>query len=352
MELERALKRYDSLKTRRENELMVIRESYFKRARDIVDEILSRLEEFEVKKPPGKVDPHLLKIVLRERSAYVSTLRRILGTISSMDDLGRKLAEMSKLHIGYGRYLIALFEKDVYRINRLLKELGELYSEYSAEIMRKTLPKIDIRGTLREIEEVKKEISQIEEELKTLKRTLSELKRTPEGDEELLKEALQSREALEVKVRTIKIEIRSKASKLQKPIKRMRIPEAAPFLRDSSYAIENPYEFLKLVERVYPNLDGKGKKAAEWLIKNLQPKVEEIREIEGELSRVKQRVEELKSRYLDRREEARRIEERIIHLQEELRKQRNWLGSLEERLREEVEALEHVIGKSIELRGG
>ncbi len=341
MELEKLLKLHEELKARHEEKLKKLTEEYSRRLDLLIHDILTSLDELSKKEPPGNVDPHLLKIALRERKAYVSTLRRILESVSSMDDLGRKLRELSKLHVGHGRYLLAIFEKDVYKINRLLKELGELYTEYSAEIAKLKLPEVDPNGTIEEIEKTKAEIRELEEELEKTKKRISELEMIPVNKDEL--ERISSeRESLEVKARTLETEIRSKASKLQKPLKRMRLPEAAQFLKDSSYAIENPEEFLELVKRIYPNLDGKSRKAADWILKNFSAKMKELEKVRAELSRINLREAELRSSSSEKLRELEELKRRTIELEDKLKKLHNRLKSLEGKLEKELEILKQL----------
>ena len=342
MELKSLLKRYESLKAEREEKIRRAREEYLRRARALIREILDSLDELDKKEPPVNVDPHLLKIALRERKTYVSTLRRILESVSSMEDLGRKLGELSKLHVGHGRYLLAIFERDVYKINRLLKELGELYTEYSAEMAKLKLPEVDPGRTFEEIEKTRKEILELEEELEKIGERISELEMAPANDDEMELISRQ-KESLEVKVRTLETEIRSKASKLQKPLKRMRLPEAAPFLRDSSYAVEHPEEFLKLVKKVHSNLDGKSRKAADWILKNFPAKIEELRMVKAELLRIKEREAELMASSSGRLRELESLRRRAHEIEDELRKLHNRLESLEEELQRESEVLRALL---------
>ncbi len=342
MELKRLLKLYEELKAEREEKIWRTREEYLRRARVLIREILDGLEELEKKEPPENVDPHLLKIALRERSAYVSTLRRILESVSSMDDLGRKLGELSKLHVGHGRYLLTIFEKEVYRINRLLKELGELYAEYSTEVAKPKLPEVDPDRTFKEIERTREAIGKLEADLERVRKRLSELENVP-ANEDKMELISRERKSLEVKVRTLETEIRSKASKLQKPLKRMRLPEAAPFLRDSSYAVEHPGEFLELVKKAYPNLDGKSRKAADWILKNFPAKIEELQMIKAELLRIKEREAELMASSSGRLRELESLRRRAHEIEDELKKLHHRLEFLEEELQRESEVLRALL---------
>lgn len=340
------MREYQTLKKRREKELESIRREYSEEMRQLVEEILQLLKELEEKEPPSKVDRRLLSIALRERKTYVSALGKLFSSLDSIDDLGARLGKISKYHVGHGRYLMLLFEKDVYRINKLLKELSELYGRYVSEVGERSLPELRIGEIMGEIEGLKREISLTEEELNSLRKKIEELKNAPNTETDELDKELQRREELKVKIRTLRTELRSKASKLHKPLKRMRLPEAVPFLKDSSYALDNPDEFLNLVKRVYPRLDGKAKKASDWLLKNFPSKLDELRKLEEELELVEGRIREIESKSSGRRLEILRTEERVKRLEDKLRRQRSRLNSLEKRLEEEVRLLEGLLTES------
>lgn len=348
MKLEQAIKRYESLRKQREAELERLKFKYLAQVREIIGEILQVLDELERKEPPKDVDPNLLKVALRERGAYVSALRRVLSGVDSLEELERKLGEISKLHVGHGRYLIVLFKKDVYRVNGLLKELGEVYGEYALKIREKELPDLSVSRLIAEMEKIRDEISRAEKKLDELYRLREDLEgeRSPEPPE--LKALIDERNALEVRLRTLQTEVRSKASKLQKPLKRMRIPEAAPFIRDTSYVLQRPEEFTELVRRVYPSLDKKAKKAADWLLQNLPSKIQEMEEIEKRIGLISSQVESAKESIVAREESLRMAEEEIRKLEYELRKLRNRLSSIEDELGREVRVLEGVLGEKIE----
>lgn len=340
------MREYQTLKRRREKELESIKREYSEEMRRLVEEILQLLKELEEKEPPSKVDRRLLSMALRERKTYVTALRKFFSSLESIDDLGAMLEKVSKYHVGHGRYLMLLFEKDVYRINKLLKELSELYGRYVSETGGRGLPELRIGEIMEEIEELRREISLTEGELSSLRKRLEELKNVPETENDELENERRRREELKVKIRTLRTELRSKASKLHKPLKRMRLPEAAPFLKDSSYALDNPHEFLSLVKKVYPKLDGKAKKASDWLLKNLPPKLDELRKLEEELELVEGRIKEIESASSDRRLEILRTEERVKRLEDELHRQRSRLNSLEKKLEEEIRLLENFLSES------
>ncbi|ASJ02774.1 DNA repair protein Rad50 [Thermococcus profundus] len=348
MKLEEAIRKYELLRKQREKELEELKDHYLKRVTEIIREILEALDELERKEPPKDVDPHLLSIALRERNAYVSALRRILGGINSLEELERRLGEISKLHVGHGRYLIALFKKDVYRVNRLLKELSEVYTEYTLKLREISLPDLKIVGIKREMDELRGRISQTERELKALveySKGLGSEKTSEKGELEPLEE---KENELQVRIRTLQTEIRSKASKLQKPLKRMRIPEASPFLEDTSYSLRYPEEFLELLKMVYPSLDGKSKKSADWLIKNLPSKIEEINTLKEQLETVRREIESAKSASRRSEELALEVRRKISELEEELKKLRSHYRSIEGELAGEIKVLERILGERVE----
>ncbi|WP_237705110.1 DNA repair protein Rad50 [Thermococcus zilligii] len=348
LKLEQAIRSYELLRKQREAELGRLRGEYLDRVRGIIEGILRVLDGLEKKEPPKDVDPHLLRVALRERDAYVSTLRRILGGITSMEELELKLGEISRLHVGHGRYLIVLFEKDIYRVNGLLKELGEIYGEYSMKVREKRLPDLDVARLIAEMEKVRKEISGMEQRLGELSLLKKELESGKSSESPELDGLVKEKNALEVRLRTLQTEARSKASKLQKPLKRMRIPEAVPFIEDTSYVLQRPEEFMGLVRKVYPSLDKEARKAADWLLQNLPGKVQEMAEIEKQIALIGSRLESARKSVVAREESLKATEEEIKKIEYELRKLRNRLSSVEDELERELRVLEEVFGEKIE----
>lgn len=350
MKLEQALRAYDELLRKKRRESESLEGEYLTRTLEIVREISTALDELEAREPPSKVDPTLLKIALRERNTYISTMRKAIDRISSMEDLGKRLQELSRIHTGHGRYTLTLFEKEVYRINRLLKELGELYAAYSAK-------KASIEGSLPELHigEILDEIRTLEEELEQYERKLSELKKEKlriEGERtsgaDTGNELLEKKRELELRIRTLETEVRSKASKLQKPLKRMRLPEAEPFLRSSSHVLEHPDDFLSLLKKVEPRLEGKYRKSAEWLLKNLPEKEKELRELKAEHEHLESVLDSRTEERRNAEHELASLEEHIKAVEENASKLRKRLGSLNEELKKELSLLSRVVGEEVE----
>jgi chromosome segregation ATPase len=350
LKLEQALRVYDEFLMKKRRESDSIEKEYLERTIEVVREISTALDELGAKEPPSKVDPTLLKIALRERNTYVSTMRKAIDRISSMDELGKRLQELSRIHTGHGRYTLTLFEKEVYRINRLLKELGELYAEYSAKkaSIEASLPELHIEELLKEVQTVRAEVEQLERELAELKEEKLRLEgertsRTGPGEE-----LLERKRKLELRIKTLETEVRSKASKLQKPLKRMRLPEAEPFLKSSSYVLEHPEEFLSLLKKVESRLDGKYRKSAEWLIKNLPEKEKELRELKAEHEHLKAAFESKAQERRNAEHELAAVEERIRTAEENLSKLRKRLDSLTDGLEKELSILSQVVGEEVE----
>jgi len=347
--LEEALKRYETLKKERNKELERIEEDYWKHARELIERLLDIVNDLGEKEEPRNVDENLLKIALRDRARYVTSMRRMLSEVSSMEELGRKLPEITKFHVSMGRYLLIVFEREMRDMNSLMKELGALYTEYSDEVASKSLPDVDLNITelVSEIERIEREKRELEEKVKDIENAMSDLKKLlTEGREDRRQETSESVE-IGKKVRTLRIQIRSKVSKLQKPLKRMRIPEAEGFIKDSSFAIEHPDEFIAMLTKVYPRLDGKYKRTARWAVENLRAEVEKLRELEEQLSAIRrekeieeERAREVRREIQDREREIKRMRERIHRLEkmeEGLRSDlRARIKELEDALNEEI----------------
>jgi len=349
--VEKAIGEYRRKREENLREIEKLKRAYWKSFLKKRKEVLKRLEKLEKKKLPKGMDEKLAKKVEADRAKYVSSLRRALEGIETMDDLGKRLPELAKLHVDHGRYLLIAFEKDLYGINRLLKELSEEYAEYSTRVSELQLPELNVEGTLAQIEETRRSLNEGRAELGKLKREL-EAKRNELAErrrelgmgeiDERIKELVSSKKGIE-------IEVRSKVSKVQKPIRRMRLGGFADDVaRDSGLAIEEPNEFLSLLIKVYPRLEGKAKKSAEWLLKNLEGKVGEIRELEREIERLeslrREKLRELESI----EEEARTVERLILEVEENVRRLERKLEHLEKELEKEIEALEEVLGERVE----
>ncbi|WP_297501222.1 hypothetical protein [Thermococcus sp.] len=349
--LEKALKEYRRRREEGEKKAERLKREYNRWLSRKKKELLKKISALEKKKPPKKVDERLLQRVEAERKAYVSALRRALESIEDIEDLGKRLSDLSKLHVSHGRHVMVLYEKEVYAVNALLKELSEGYSKYVEELSSLLLPEIELERVISELRDVSSrigtldsEINAIEEELEKKKKELDSRMGSPEIEE--IKKTIES---LRGEQRRIEIEVRSKVSKLGKPLRRMRLGGLADEVaRDSGVALERPGEFLSLLRSVYPKLDGKAKKAADWLLKNLSTEVERLGEISGEIETLKKRrkklLEELKPLEEEIRELKRILRERKA-LREKLERKR---AHLEGEIREEKKRLEDVIGVEVE----
>ncbi len=352
MRLEQALEEYDRRRERAAKEAEKLRKKYNKRLEKRIKELLKMINELEKKKIPKDVDGNIRKIVTAERKNYVTALRNALGSIKDMEDLGKRLPDLAKLHVGHGRYLLIIFEKEVYSINRLLKELNEEYVSYYNELAERGLEEIDAGKTLREIGETHEVIKRTEEEIGELKRHLDDAE---ESLKELYRESgLEELEgeikALRLRVKSGEMEVRSKASKLQKPVKRMRLGGgiAEELVSDSSVALRKPEEFLKFLEKIEPRLEPKQRKAAKWLLENLLGKIEEINRERERLVELENRREEILKRGASLEEEIRRIKSMIAEKEAELKRLRGRLEHLEGELENEIERLERILGTKIE----
>ena len=352
MRLEQALEEYERRRERAAREAEKLAKKYNKRLEKRVKELLKRIDELERKRIPKDVEGNIRKIVTAERKNYVTALRNALSGIKDMESLGKRLPDLAKLHVGHGRYLLLIFEKDVYAINRLLKELNEEYVSYYNELAEKGLEKANVEETLREIEKTREAVRQREEEIGELK------KRLKDAENELvefqrksgLKGLEEEAKALRLKVKSTEMEVRSKVSKLQKPVKRMRLGEkiAEELVSDSSIALREPEEFLSFVGKIEPRLEPKQRKAAKWLLKNLPEKVEELRREEEKLRELEERREQLNQRGKSLEDEVQGLRKAIEEKEEELRRLRGRLEDLEMELEREIAKLEKILGTKIE----
>ncbi|ASJ09856.1 hypothetical protein A3L12_00320 [Thermococcus sp. P6] len=352
MKLERALEEYGKRKRRAEKEVEEIRKAYNRRLEKKVGKLLRMIDELERREVPKNVAGNIRRIVTSEKRNYVRALRNGLTGINDIEDLGKRLPNLAKLHVGHGRYLLEIFEKEVYGINRLLRELNEDYAEYLGEIAKKNLPDLRLEEIITEEKETRERISELERETLALKGELENRKKELEDFYRLqgLEELEREMEDLSSSIRSAEIDLRSRASKLQKPLRRMRLKDeiASRFVEDSGVALERPDEFVSLLQRVYPELEAKYRKRARWLMENLKEK-------SGEIKRKKERLHELEEKrreILSGGEERERGIWELQHLLEEkaveLRKLKNRLEHLEEELRESLSKLESILGQDIE----
>ena len=161
---------------------------------------------------------------------------------------------------------------------------------------------------------------------------------------------------IESEIKTLKssiakdeIEIRSKTSKLQKPIKRMRTGEktANEILKDSSYGIEHPEEFLSFLIKIRGQLEGKYKQTADWIIENLESKSREIQERKKKLEGLEHKREEILQEKKEIENEIERIRKRILEKEARIKKLKEKLLELEKELDESLSKLEKILNTSI-----
>ncbi|HID41988.1 MAG TPA: hypothetical protein EYP33_07565, partial [Pyrodictium sp.] len=172
--MERALKEYEKRKRKVEEDRKKLEEKYTFKFLKKKHGILKNLEKLEKKEIPKKVDDRIKKVVERERKSYVDTLRRTLERIENIDELGRFLPELSKFHISHGKYLLLVFEKEVYAINKLLKEVSEEYTEYIKRTAEIGIEPIEFDSILNSIETTRKQLEKEEKDLELLKTELEE----------------------------------------------------------------------------------------------------------------------------------------------------------------------------------
>ncbi|WP_156471145.1 hypothetical protein [Thermococcus peptonophilus] len=351
MRMEDALRKYRLKLEESQKEALKIRNTYQKWLSKKKKELKKAVEKLEKAKPPKNVDETLLKLVEAARRAYVSAFKRALEGIRDIEDLGKRLPELAKVHVDYGKHVIILFEKEVRAINSILKEMDEAYREYLQETQKRSLPKLEIEKKIRELKTVQENLSSISSEIESLLEEIT-LKRKEIEQERQKPEVKGIEEQLEnitTKKRKLEREVRSNVSKIQKTLKRLRMGGLADQLaRDSSVALERPEEVISLLQTLKPRFGGKALKSAEWLIENLESTVSEIRE----LDRKSQELESAKEKELSRAEhiesEISSLERRIKELKNEKKKLEKLRTRLEEEIQKEVRLLEKVLGEEIE----
>ncbi|WP_457742072.1 hypothetical protein [Thermococcus sp.] len=352
MKLKKAMEEYERRLEESRKRSEKIRKEFNKRIIKKKKEILKMLSSLEKKKLPKGVDENLKKRILTDREKYVSALRRILDGVETVDDLGKRLPELAKLHVDHGRYLLITFEKELYRINRTLKEMNEDYVEYVKELEKFNIPEIRVGELIEEIRKTSSELEREKERLERFKKCLKEKRMELEkkAQEEGMADLRREIEELEAMKRQIEIEVRSRVSKLQKPLRKMRMGGLAEEVaRDSGVALQRPEEFLKLVSSVEDSFDGKAKKSAEWILKNFEEKVKEIKRVNKEIEE-KQRTLEEKRKPLKKLEESiREIEREILEVENSIKKLERKLSHLREDLEEELGLMKKVLGEEIEV---
>lgn len=352
MRLEQALEEYKRRKAAGARETERVRRDFERELRKILKDVQKAIEKLENREVPKNIDERLKRIVSAEKGKYVSALKKASSNISTMEELGKRLPDLAKLHVDHGKYLIAVFEKEVYRINSLLKSLSELYSQYTQAIEEKVVEDIEIESLLAEKDRILEEVKRIESEKKEQEKKLrakeEEIKELPELME--LEKLKSEMERLNSKARGIEIEVRSKVAKLQKPVKRMRLPDAMALklTEDSSIALEEPEEFLRFLQRITPELDKKYRKAAEWLLDNLPKKIAELEGLRKSLEGLEKSRHELEEKVGKRKNELIELKRLIEEKENELKQLRNRLEHLEKELNESLAKLEKILETKIE----
>ncbi|RLG36673.1 MAG: hypothetical protein DRO01_07895, partial [Thermoproteota archaeon] len=297
------------------------------------------------------------RIVENERGAYITTFTNLLGRIDSMEDLGRFLPEFSKFHVGHGRYLIEFFEKRVYRINRLLRDLSTLYAEYYKELNSLPLTEVpDVGSKLSHLEELKRRFNRLEEDVKRLRSEEEKLEEQFQGVKERTEiEALEEKvESLRRKLASKEIQVVSALSSLKKPLKRARLSGDSfnAFMTDTKFALERPDEVRKLIEEGLDNgyFPGKYERKAREALKMLDMVpmlMEQRRELNGaerELTEKKKEIESFESRL-------RHLRETLARKESELKRIRNEMERLQREIEEAISRMERILGERIELEG-
>jgi len=346
------MKEYVQKREKAQNKIEKLKKEFEKDLKKRKKELLKKLKSLENKKLPKGIDENLAKKILADRIQYVTSLKRIVETMNTPEDVEKKLPELAKLHVNHGRYLMVAFEREVYDVNRLLREINESYLKFLKAVERLSIPDSrvslildDIARTKAEIEENKKLLWSLQRELNELEKELI-LKRKEEGIETLKVEI----EELIRKRKSVELEVRSKVSKLQKPLRRMRLGGLADEVaRDSGVAIQRPKEFLELVSNMRNSFDGKAKKSAEWVLKNLDEKVAEVRKLEEEIAKRQRILEKKKESLRTLEDNIREIEREILEVEDSIKKLERKLEHLREELEEELKLMEEILGENVEV---
>ncbi|WCN28270.1 hypothetical protein [Thermococcus kodakarensis] len=351
MRMEDALRKYQLRLEESQKEALKIRKNYQKWLSKKKKELKRAVEKLEKVKPPKNVDETLLKIVEADRRAYVSAFKRALEGIQDIEDLGKRLPELGKVHIDYGKHVIILFEKEVLAINSILKEMDEGYREYLQETQRISLPKLEVEEKIEELKTVKEKLSFINSEIESLLEEIS-LKRK-EIEQERQKPEVKSIEGqlenLITKKKKLEMEVRSNVSKIQKTLKRLRMGGLADQLaRDSGVALEKPGEVVSLLQTLKPRFEGKARKSVEWLSENLESTVSEIKELDRKIHELRSAMEKELSRAGHLEDEISFLERRTAELESEKKKLEKLKARLEEEIQQEVKLLEKALGEEIE----
>lgn len=351
MRLREALQEYEKKKENIKKQRQRTKAKYTKSSKEIILKIFKNLERLEKKEIPKNVDSQLARIVKVERERYITALRNMLQKIESIEDVEKILPEISKVHVAHGRHLLLVFEREIYEINALLKALSKEYSAYLEEI-NKDIEDVKIKELLKELEDLRNHIK--EEELskeklmihlEELQKQIKELEDKPE-----FKALRESEEKLKREISRKEINIRSKISKLQKPIKRMRLPDriAREFSKDSACAIHHPGEFLELLSRIENKLDKKYKRTAEWAKTSLAKESQELVSMKEELAKIEKELSSIVREEEAKKREIEELKRKIREKEEKIKSFKKKIEELEEELKKSISKLERILGERIE----
>ncbi|ALV62839.1 Chromosome partition protein smc [Thermococcus sp. 2319x1] len=352
MKLKEALREYEKVREDVKKQRQKTAEKYTNSSKEIVSKILKNLKKLEQRELPKKVDPQLARIVEVEKERYVTALRNMVKKIESIEDVEKILPEISKFHVAHGRHLLLIFEREVYELNALLKSLSKEYSAYLEEVNKLGIENVKAKELLKELEDLK---SHVKEEERSKENLMTQLKRLQEQIEELenkpeLKALGELEEKLRREISQKEIKIRSQVSKLQKPIKRMRVPDttAREFLKDSAYAIHHPEEFLKMLDRIENKLDKKYKKTVEWAKASLVVESQELNAMKEKLTKIEEKLSTFIGEEKAKKREIEELKKKIQEKEEKIRSFEGQIQELEEELRESISKLERILGEKIE----
>jgi len=351
LRLREALQEYEKKKENIKKQRQRTKAKYTKSSKEIILKIFKNLERLEKKEIPKNVDSQLARIVKVERERYITALRNMLQKIESIEDVEKILPEISKVHVAHGRHLLLVFEREIYEINALLKALSKEYSAYLEEI-NKNIEDVKIKELLKELEDLRNHIK--EEELskeklmihlEELQKQIKELEDKPE-----FKALRESEEKLKREISRKEINIRSKISKLQKPIKRMRLPDriAREFSKDSACAIHHPGEFLELLSRIENKLDKKYKRTAEWAKTSLAKESQELVSMKEELAKIEKELSSIVREEEAKKREIEELKRKIREKEEKIKSFKKKIEELEEELKNSISKLERILGERIE----
>lgn len=351
MRLREALQEYEKKKENIKKQRQRTKAKYTKSSKEIILKIFKNLERLEKKEIPKNVDSQLARIVKVERERYITALRNMLQKIESIEEVEKILPEISKVHVAHGRHLLLVFEREIYEINALLKALSKEYSAYLEEI-NKDIEDVKIKELLKELEDLRNHIK--EEELskeklmihlEELQKQIKELEDKPE-----FKALRESEEKLKREISRKEINIRSKISKLQKPIKRMRLPDriAREFSKDSACAIYHPGEFLELLSKIENKLDKKYKRTAEWAKTSLAKESQELVSMKEELAKIEKELSSIVREEEAKKREIEELKRKIREKEEKIKSFKKKIEELEEELKKSISKLERILGERIE----